>query len=139
MGLEVEVEYCSRQDLRFAGASVAVGAGKVGAVVLGVDESVVGLDSESEVEEVAEAAARLPVSWDTSTPIATEARMIKSRASPHYSLALITREVDWTHSPHHSLSLDSLFLLLLLPPCFTDTDTSLSIYIPSFPTHIDPY
>ena len=58
----MEVEYCSRQDLRFAGASVAVGAGRVGVVVLGTDDSVVGLDSESDVEEVAGAAAFLPVS-----------------------------------------------------------------------------
>jgi hypothetical protein len=137
--LEVEVEYCSRQDLRFAGASVAVGAGRVGAVVLGVIESVVGLDSESEVEEVGGAADFLPVSWDTRTPIATDARMIKSRASPHYLLAFITWRKIQTHSPHHPLSLDSLFLLLLVPPCFTDTDTSLSIYIPSFPTNINPY
>ena len=62
MGLEVEVEYCSRQDLRFAGAFVAVGAGRVGAAVLGVIESVVGLDSESEVGGEAGAAAFLPVS-----------------------------------------------------------------------------
>jgi hypothetical protein len=62
VGLEAEVEYCSRQDLRFAGASVAVGAGSVGAVVLGVVESVVGLDSESEVEDVAGAVSFLPVS-----------------------------------------------------------------------------
>jgi hypothetical protein len=58
----LEVEYCSRQDLRFAGASVAVGAGRVGAGVLGIIESVVALDSESDVEEVAGAAAFLPVS-----------------------------------------------------------------------------
>ena len=88
--MDVDVEYCSRQDLRFAGASVAVGAGRVGSVALGVVDSVVGLDSESEVEEVAGAAAFLPVSWDTRTPIATDARMMKSRASPHCSLALIT-------------------------------------------------
>ena len=56
------MEYCSRQDLRFAGASVAVGAVRVGVVVFGVIESVVGLDSESDVEEVAGAAALLPVS-----------------------------------------------------------------------------
>jgi hypothetical protein len=56
------VEYCSRQDLRFAGASVAVGAGSVGVVVLGVVKTVVGLDSESEVEGEAGAAAFLPVS-----------------------------------------------------------------------------
>jgi hypothetical protein len=60
--LEVEVEYCSRQDLRFAGASVAVGAGRVGVDVLGIVESVVGLDSESDVEGEAGAAAFLPVS-----------------------------------------------------------------------------
>lgn len=56
------MEYCSRHDLRFAGASVAVGAGRAGSVVLGEADSVVGVDSESEVDELAGAAAFLPVS-----------------------------------------------------------------------------
>jgi len=62
VGLEADVEYCSRHDLRFAGASVAVGAGRAGSVVLGEADSVVGVDSESEVDELAGAAAFLPVS-----------------------------------------------------------------------------
>jgi len=116
------VEYCSRQDLRFAGASVAVGAGRVGAVVLGVDDSVIGLDSESEVEDVAEAAARLPVSWDTRTPIATEARMMKSRASPHYLLALIT----WRDNPGLTRHI-ILFRLIACSFCFFSLHASLTL------------
>ena len=89
MGLEADVEYCSRHDLRFAGASVAVGAGRAGSVVLGEVNSVDGLESESEVDESAGAAGFLPVSWDTRTPIATDANMMKSRANPHYLSALL--------------------------------------------------
>lgn len=55
-------EYCSIQDLRFAGASVAVGAGRDGAVVVAVDGADVGVESESDAEDVAGASAFLPVS-----------------------------------------------------------------------------
>jgi hypothetical protein len=85
VGFEVVWEYCSMHDLRFAGASVAVGAGRAGAVVLGMTDSVVDSEVDSESEEVVVGSADfLPVSWDTKTPVAIDARMMNTKASPHY-------------------------------------------------------
>jgi hypothetical protein len=90
VGLEEVWSYCSIQVRRFRGASVAVGAGRVGAVLDGESIEALAPESESESEEVEGVGvgeSRL-VNWETHTPIAIAARMTKTRPSPHCCSAL---------------------------------------------------
>jgi hypothetical protein len=66
---------------------VAVGAGRLGSVVVAVADSVVESEPDSEAEVVLGSADFRPVSCETRTPIATDARMIKSKASPHCKIS----------------------------------------------------
>jgi hypothetical protein len=126
--------------LRFRGASEAVGAGRLGSVVVGVTDSVVEFASDSEADVVLGSADFRPVSCEAKTPMATDARMIKIKANPHYRVSHEYQlRAEMTYSPHHPLSLDSLLLLLLFPPSFTNAHTPLAIHIPSFPAYIEPY
>lgn len=59
-----------------------MGTGKVGVVLVALCETEVPAPSSVEDESGA-SADRRPVSLETSTPIATAARMIKTKANPH--------------------------------------------------------
>ena len=70
---------------KFAGASVAVGAGRVG-VVFVFDGSVLSVAEASLLVAVDVSAGwddLRPVSWETRTPMTTAARMTKTSARPH--------------------------------------------------------
>lgn len=102
---EADWEYWSIHVFKFAGASVAVGAGSVGVEVVCVgsmdwEESLLVL-----VDDSATSADLRPVSWDTRTPMATAARMTKTRARPHWDKCqrhggYQNEKYDRTHSPH---------------------------------------
>ena len=86
VGLEETIfEYWSIHVFKFARASVAVGAGRVGVVVV-FDGSVVSNGEASLLVAVDVSAGwddLRPASWETRTPIATAARITKTRARPH--------------------------------------------------------
>jgi len=96
----------------------------MGAVEVGIDESVAESKSESEsdVDEFDGTAAFLPVSWETNTPIATDARMMNRRARPHFISASII-----CHSRLRLTRHINLFRLIACSFCFFSLHASLTL------------